>query len=88
MSEKRVIRLASVPECDLARGEARKSVHVRALHQACMILGSFDALACHLGAGETQLRAWLHGGAEPPESVFLAAVEVLLLAAERSGAKH
>ena len=88
MSESRVIRLARVPECDLARGEARKSVHVKALQHACIILGSFDALSRHLGAGEAELRAWLQGSAEPPESVFLTAVEVLLLAAERSGARH
>lgn len=88
MAASRVIRLARVPECDIARGRARESVHVKALQRACSILGSFDALAGHLGVDATDLRSWLQGQQEPPERVFLAAVEILLLAGEPPGASH
>lgn len=85
MTESRTIRLVRVPECDLARGRGRKSVYVRTLHRACVILGGFDALARHLGVPGAELRPWLQGRIEPPYVVFLAAVEILLLAAERTG---
>jgi hypothetical protein len=88
MTESRTIRLVRVPECDLARGRARKSVYVRTLHRACVILGGFDALARHLGVPGAELRPWLQGRTEPPYLLFLAAVEILLLDAERSGASN
>ncbi|MGQ0545529.1 MAG: hypothetical protein ACT4P3_09385 [Betaproteobacteria bacterium] len=82
MPESRTIPLLRVPECDLARGRARKSVYVRTLHGACRVVGSLAALARHLGVAEAALRTWLQGREEPPYPVFLAAVEILLLAAE------
>jgi hypothetical protein len=77
MAESRTIRLVRVPECDLARGRARKSVYVRTLHRACVILGVPGA----------ELRPWLQGRIEPPYLLFLAAVEILLLDAERAGGR-
>ena len=87
MTESRTIRLLRVPECDLARGRARKSVHVRTLHRACRIVGSLEALARQLGVPPAGLRLWLQGRDEPPYKVFEAAVEILLLDAERAGGR-
>jgi len=88
MTESRTIRLVRVPECNLARGRARESVYVRALHRACIILGSFEALARHLGVAEGDLKPWLQGRAEPPYAVFVAAVEILLLDAEKPAGRN
>lgn len=88
MQENRTITLVPVPECDLARGAARMSIHVRTLHSACRVLGSLAALARQLEASEGDLRAWLAGDEDPPYRVFLAALEVLLLAVEQPGAKN
>lgn len=57
---------------------------MRALHQACLMLGGPAQLAAHLQVSEYALNTWLEGREEPPESVFLAAVEIILLAAEKS----
>lgn len=65
---------------------ARESTYARALHLACVILGGVAQLAAHLEATEAAVRSWIEGIDEPPSSAFLAAVEVLLLDAEkRSG---
>jgi DNA-binding transcriptional regulator YdaS (Cro superfamily) len=52
------------------------------LHRACLILGGVAQLATHLGVADSAVRVWLEGRQEPPEDVFLAAVEILLLDAE------
>jgi hypothetical protein len=83
-----LVRAAGAPGCDIARGAARKSVHVRALHRACVILGGFAALAQHLRVSDSELRPWLQGRAEPPEPVFVAAVEILLLDAEKPAGRN
>ena len=65
---------------------ARRTVHARALHRACLVLGGVAQLAAQLGASEAAVRSWIQGIDEPPESAFLAAVEILLLnAEERNG---
>lgn len=63
---------------------ARETTYVRALHHACVVLGGLAQLAAHLQASEYAVNTWLEGREEPPESVFLAAVEIVLLAAERT----
>jgi hypothetical protein len=68
----------STPDCPIAPA-ARKSTHARALHRACVILGNVENLAEHLGVAQSDLLAWLEGTQEPPDEVFLAAVEVILL---------
>ena len=88
MIARRSIPLVRVPECDLARGRARKSVYVRTLHGACRVVGSLQALAEHLGVPQTDLKGWLRGREEPPYPVFLAAVEILLLAAEQPRSRN
>jgi len=64
---------------------ARESTYVRALHRACVILGGASQLAGHIGAREEDLRRWMQGGQEPPESAFLVAVEIILLNLEATG---
>jgi hypothetical protein len=65
---------------------ARRTIYARALHRACLVLGGVAQLAAHLRASEAAVRSWIEGIDEPPESAFLAAVEILLLnAEERNG---
>ena len=64
---------------------AGKSIYARALHRACLIVGSSRALAGHLGVSEADLARWLDGTQEPPYEVFLAAVEVILLNLDAPG---
>lgn len=61
---------------------SRRTVYARTLHRACMVVGGLPELAAKLRATETALRAWIEGVEDPPESFFLAAVEILLLQAE------
>jgi hypothetical protein len=70
-------------DCPLAP-LARETTYVRALHHACVVLGGVAQLASQLQASEYAVNTWLEGREEPPEAVFLAAVEIILLAAERS----
>ena len=67
-------------DCPLVRGP-RATTYSRTLHRACLILGGITQLALQLRVAEGALRAWLEGEGEPPMEVFLAAVEILLLAA-------
>jgi hypothetical protein len=64
---------------------ARESTYARALHRACLILGGAEQLSRHLGVSEPALRAWLEGRDEPPQMVFLAAVEIVLLHLDKTG---
>lgn len=57
---------------------ARTSTCAKALHRACVVLGGAPELAARLQVPEPTLRAWMEGRGEPPEPVFLAAVEILL----------
>ena len=67
---------------------ARESTYARALHRACLILGGAEQLSRHLGVSESALHAWLEGRDEPPQMVFLAAVEIVLLHLDSGGAKN
>ncbi len=69
---------ATAKDCPLAP-PAHASVHSRALHRACLVLGGIEQLARHLDVQDEALRGWLRGDGEPPERVFLAAVEIILL---------
>jgi len=64
---------------------SRESTYVRALHRACLILGGAEQLSRHLGVSESALRTWLEGRDDPPQMVFLAAVEIVLLHLDQSG---
>jgi hypothetical protein len=75
------ISASAAADCPLAP-PSRETTHVRALHRACLILGGLAQLASHLKVPDHALRSWLEGREEPPEAIFLAAVEILLLAAQ------
>jgi DNA-binding transcriptional regulator YiaG len=74
-------------ECPAAP-PSRETTQARALHRACLVLGGAPQLAAHLGVGEATLQAWLEGRDEPPQMVFLAAVEIVLLHLEKSGTSN
>ena len=67
---------------------SRETTQARALHRACLILGGVPQLASHLGVAEAALQTWLEGRDDPPQMVFLAAVEIVLLHLEKSGASN
>jgi hypothetical protein len=87
-TERRTIPLmrdtSAALNCPLAP-PASASVYARTLHRACLVLGGLEALARHLTEPEEFLRRWLMGEQEPPERVFLACVEVVLLHAAGQG---
>jgi hypothetical protein len=64
---------------------ARLTTYSRTLHRACLILGGAHEFAAHLRIPEPSLRAWMEGAEDPPEEVFFAAVEIILLYAEDPG---
>ena len=72
-------------ECPLPPA-SRQTSYARTLHRACLILGGVPQLARHFGVSEAALRNWLEGREEPPQMVFLAAVEVILLHLDQAGA--
>jgi hypothetical protein len=74
----------SKPDCPQAPA-ARLTTYSRTLHRACLILGGVREFAEHVRSPESSLRAWLEGAEEPPEEVFFAAVEIILLHAEDPG---
>ena len=65
---------------------SRQTTYARTLHRACLILGGVPQLAKHFGVSEAALRKWLEGHEEPPQMVFLAAIEIILLHLEQAGA--
>lgn len=67
---------------------SRQSTYARALHRACLVLGGAEQLARHLGVSEAVLRIWLEGRDDPPQMVFLAAVEIVLLHLDTGGATN
>jgi hypothetical protein len=75
---------SAAKDCPLAPPE-HASPYARALHRACLILGGIQSLATHLKVPEADLRRWMAGEEEPPEPIFLAAVEVILLYVDGAG---
>jgi hypothetical protein len=87
--ERRTITLvreaaATAKDCPLAPPE-HASVHARTLHRACLVLGGVQHLADHLKVSVADVSLWLKGEQRPPESTFLAAVEIVLLHASAVG---
>jgi hypothetical protein len=78
---------ATAKDCPLAPPE-HASAYARALHRACLILGGVQSFAKHLKVSEDALRRWMAGEEEPPEPVFLASVEVILLYADGVGRQN
>jgi len=75
---------AAAADCPLAP-PSRATTYVRTLHRACLIVGGLPALAKQLAVTELQLATWLRGEVEPPLHVFLAAVDIVLLDAQKTG---
>jgi hypothetical protein len=65
---------------------SRQTTYARTLHRACLILGGVAPLARHFGVSEAALRNWLEAREDPPQMVFLAAVEIILLHLDQAGA--
>jgi len=61
---------------------SRVTVFARTLHRACEVLGGLEPTSRHLGVSTASLTRWIGGVEQPPLDVFLAAVDVVLLAAE------
>jgi hypothetical protein len=74
-------------DCPQAPG-SRQSTYARALHRACLILGGLPRFAAHTGLTQEQLRLWMEGTGEPPEWLFLVAVEIILLDLDTSARGH
>jgi hypothetical protein len=66
---------------------SRATVYSRTLQRACEILGGIRPLAAHLRVDAGELARWIDARGEPPLEVFLAAVDVVLLHAERGGGR-
>jgi hypothetical protein len=64
---------------------SRETTYARTLHRACLILGGAEALARHFGVADASLRQWLEAREEPPQMVFLAAIEIILLYLDKAG---
>jgi len=56
----------------------RTTVHTRVLHRACQRLGGVEQLAAYLKVPPGTLYTWLEGESEPPSSIFLKAVDLVL----------
>jgi hypothetical protein len=69
---------AAARNCPLAPPQ-HASVHSRAMHRACLIVGGADKLAERLKVGTPQIQRWLLAEEMPPEAAFLACVEIILL---------
>ena len=63
---------------------SRATVYSRTLQRACEVLGGIQPLARHLGAAPADLARWIDARGQPPLDIFLAAVDVVLLDADRS----
>lgn len=79
-----VRRPAAAKDCPLAPPE-HASVFARTLHRACLIVGGIEQLAKQLDVADRDLREWVRGEQMPPEPIFLAAVEIVLLHADSAG---
>jgi hypothetical protein len=63
---------------------SRATVYSRTLQRACEVLGGVRPLATHLRVDPGDLARWIDARGEPPLEVFLAAVDVVVLHADRS----
>jgi len=62
--------------------KSRVTVYARTLHRACEVLGGLEPLSRHLNVPAGTLARWIGGLEQPPLDVFLAAVDIVLLAAQ------
>lgn len=72
---------AAATDCPVP-APSRRTIYARTFHRACLVAGGVAQLAAQLQAPEAAVQRWIEGADDPPESFFLAAVEILLLDAE------
>ena len=53
-------------------------VYRRVLRRAAEVKGGYAPLAAHLNVKLDELTQWVHGFEQPPERVFLAAVDIVM----------
>jgi hypothetical protein len=58
--------------------EPRMTVYTKVLHRACQVVGGVETLAARLRVPAPTLYRWLDGESEPPTSIFLKAVDIVL----------
>lgn len=83
MDERRTIPLLADNDCVFANARTGEGTMLRALQLACLIMGGRDPLAQALKVSPESLLEWLQRRSDPPYGVFLAAVEILVLDAEK-----
>lgn len=62
--------------------KTRVTVYARTLHRACEVVGGVEALSRQLNVPAVTLARWIGGLEQPSTDKFLAAVDIVLLAAE------
>jgi hypothetical protein len=63
---------------DICPSKSKNShIYVRALHDACLMLGGEHKLAEYLGVPVSQIERWLNGTGRPPDAVFLRCVDLV-----------
>ena len=60
-----------------AAANPNANVHVRVLHDACLLLGGEHKLAEYLGVDAGLVERWLQGLGNPPDHVFLRCSDLL-----------
>jgi hypothetical protein len=62
---------------------AAAGLHAAILHEACETVGGIHRLAHLLDVPVDTLVRWVEGGVEPPEAIYRACVDIVLLHPER-----
>lgn len=68
---------SKLDSCPAAQ-QSRATLHTRVLHRACQKLGGVEQLARYLKVPAAAVYRWLEGESEPPTSVFLKAVDIVM----------
>ena len=60
-------------------------IYLRILHEACKVLGGEHRLALRLGVKVELVDRWLQGKGIPPDSIFLACLDIVNQGEARAG---
>lgn len=63
---------------------SRATVYSRTLQRACEVLGGLQPLAEQLRVAPADLAHWIDARGQPPLEIFLKAVDIVLLHADRT----
>jgi hypothetical protein len=76
--------MGAMQEPDVCPSEHRNdNIHVRCLHEACVLLGGEHHLAKYLGVDVTSVEKWLAGDGTPPDWVFVRCADLVLAKSPR-----